>query len=143
MHEEGGGYCAEPDLSSLLLWRGWDACPEDTPCERCAGDCDNDSDCFGNLICLHNKKAVVSGMIMGVMELFIARKPIIFGEPNEQYAFEVPSEVSFRNPDAVSKNWIGNYDSIVDWSSMCGPQEELSEGGCPAQLSGSVFCFPF
>ena len=39
-------FCADP---SLL----WTFCSPSNPCGKCQGDCDNDADCKGNLVCHH------------------------------------------------------------------------------------------
>jgi len=49
-------YCyspaAVPDNGNNLQWLGWDA----TDLTECQGDCDNDNDCQGNLVCFHEDK---------------------------------------------------------------------------------------
>jgi len=53
----GDDYCFDPNDDTEwvptppLSWLGRDACNATTPCERCSGDCDTDSDCSGNLEC--------------------------------------------------------------------------------------------
>ena len=50
--QQGGG--------APLRYLGRDACSPSTPCEECAGDCDDDSDCSPGLMCFERERGDVS-----------------------------------------------------------------------------------
>ena len=43
-----------------MRYLGRDACSPSTPCEECAGDCDDDSDCSPGLMCFERERGDVS-----------------------------------------------------------------------------------
>lgn len=62
---------AEVSSMPLLRWRGTEGCTPESPCLACVGECDDDNDCDGTLMCfkrLLGEKTPIPGCAVGGLD---------------------------------------------------------------------------